>query len=472
MFEIIIYNTSGQKPEWAQRNPFLGASNIFAVGRLNHQLLAEMVGKISGDAILLMDGRFEMEMDDHSLDRLLAPVMEKVAGIAYSDYQERCGDLLSTHAVNDYQLGSIRDDFDFGPVMVLSAAAAKISFGPVQDLEYAGFYDLRLRVSEASRIIRSPECLYTVSNRAGSDQKAGERHFDYVDPANRAVQVELEKIATAHLKRIGAYLLPEFDEIGEDGEREYPVEASVIIPVKNRVGIIGEAVSSALTQKTDFPFNVIVVDNHSGDGTGEAVTRLAGQDTRVLHLIPRRTDLEIGGCWNEAIHSEACGRFAVQLDSDDLYSNPSSLQAMVGLLRTRRYAMAIGSYQLVNSRLEPIPPGLIDHREWTEENGRNNALRVNGLGAPRAFVTRLIRREGFPNVSYGEDYTAALALSRRFRIGRIYENLYLCRRWEGNTDSALSLEQKNRNDAYKDGVRTTEILARQQLNERRKRKDG
>jgi glycosyltransferase involved in cell wall biosynthesis len=274
----------------------------------------------------------------------------------------------------------------------------------------------------------------------------------------------MEAVATEHLKRLGAYLPPGWTPLPLSAE-PFPCEASVVIPVRNRAATVGEAVTSALNQRTDFPFNVLVVDNHSTDGTAALLEQLASRHARLRHIVPVRRDLGIGGCWQEAVCSSECGRFAVQLDSDDLYAGPLSLQRLVDALRWSDDAMVIGSYTIVDEGLKEIPPGLIDHREWTDENGRNNALRVNGLGAPRAFRTDLLRRMGFPNVSYGEDYAVALAISRQYRIGRIYDSLYLCRRWGGNTDAALSVEQANRNDAYKDTLRTLEILARQRKND-------
>jgi glycosyltransferase involved in cell wall biosynthesis len=273
----------------------------------------------------------------------------------------------------------------------------------------------------------------------------------------------MEAMATAHLKRVGAWLAPVFRDVLPANDR-FPVEASVVIPVRNRARTVADAAKSALEQRTDFPFNVIVVDNHSTDGTTAILADLAGRHPALKHLVPERSDLSIGGCWNEAIASDACGRFAVQLDSDDLYRGEEVLQRIVDLLRRGNCAMVVGAYTIVDRNLREIPPGLIDHREWTDDNGRNNALRINGLGAPRAFSTAILRRCGFPNVGYGEDYAVALRLSREYRIGRIYESLYLCRRWEGNTDAALSIDQANRHDAYKDRLRTIEIHARQRQN--------
>ena len=299
--------------------------------------------------------------------------------------------------------------------------------------------------------------------RRADEPSGSEKLFAYVDPRNEAVQKEMETVFTDYLKKIEAYLPSHRLRIMEQSPDSFPVEASVIIPVRNRKGTIAEAVKSALSQETDFPFNVIVVDNHSTDGTTDLLSDLARQNPAMNHIIPGRTGLGIGGCWNEALRSEVCGRFAVQLDSDDLYSSDRALQKIVDRLRQGDYAMVIGSYTLVDSRLEEVPPGLIDHREWTDENGHNNALRVNGLGAPRAFNTSLMRNFGFLNVSYGEDYAAALRICREYRIGRIYESLYLCRRWSGNTDAALSIVEANRNDAFKDSIRTEEILARQKM---------
>jgi len=321
-------------------------------------------------------------------------------------------------------------------------------------------YDLRLRISESRPIVRIPEPLYQAL--VTDARPSGQKQFDYVDPRNREYQIEMERLATEHLKRIGAYLEPQFDPVPVAREK-FPVKASVVIPVRNRERTVLEAIRSAAGQKTDFDFNVIVVDNHSTDKTTEILRDV--HDPHLIHIIPQRHDLGIGGCWNEAIYSEHCGQYAVQLDSDDLYINDGVLARIVGELERGPHAMVVGSYTIVDFSLKEIPPGLIDHSEWTRENGRNNALRINGLGAPRAFDTAVLRRiGGFPNVSYGEDYAVALRMSRHFEIGRIYESVYLCRRWEGNTDSALPLETTNRYDAYKDWLRTVEIAARRSRN--------
>jgi len=408
-------------------------------------------------------------LDLRAPDRLIETAEATGAGAVYADYAEICGETLREHPVNDYQTGSLRDGFDFGPLILLSTAAARRAirkYGEIPAYRRVGWYDLRLKISTDKDLFHLPERLSTVDIRltAAEGQKAGDGgHFAYVDPGNRALQVEMEAAATAHLKRIGAFLAPEFRDVPPSAD-SFPVEASVVIPVRNRVRTIADAVASALSQRTDFPFNVIVVDNHSTDGTTKRLAGLAGRHPGLKHLVPERRDLSIGGCWNEAIFSDLCGRYAVQLDSDDLYRGVDALQRLVDLLRKGDCAMAVGSYTLVDEQLREIPPGLIDHREWTDANGRNNALRINGMGAPRAFDTSLLRRVGFPNVGYGEDYAVALRLSREYRIGRIYDSLYFCRRWEGNTDASLSVEQMNRHDHYKDRLRTLEIRARRKMN--------
>jgi hypothetical protein len=415
---------------------------------------------------LLYFPRTDVRPDPRAPDRLFSAAEATGAGMVYADYAEICGETLREHPVNDYQSGSIRDSFDFGPLILISTAAASRvirKYGPLPPSHWAGWYDLRLRISTERGIFRLPERLSTVAKADGAAAKRGEGHFAYVDPRNRAFEAEMEKTATAHLKRIGAWLAPSFRDV-PPLTRHFPVEASVVIPVRNRVRTVANAIKSALLQRTDFPFNVIVVDNHSTDGTTGILAELAVRCPALKHVIPERLDLSIGGCWNEAIFSEDCGRYAVQLDSDDLYAGEDVLQRLVDALRRGNCALVVGAYTIVDEDLHEIPPGLIDHREWTDENGRNNALRINGLGAPRAFNTTILRRHGFPNVGYGEDYAVALRLSREYRIGRIYESLYLCRRWEGNTDAALSIEQTNRHDAYKDRLRTIEIHARRKLN--------
>jgi hypothetical protein len=417
--------------------------------------------------LLLLAGGQQISIEPLALEKLLQVTESTSAGMVYSDFYEgnKTGKIL--HPLIDYQPGSVRDDFDFGAMILLSVPAVRKSlkkYGVPPPVQFAGLYDLRLKVSINHPVYHLAEPLYSITKEDGPS--GDERLFSYVDPRNEAVQTEMETVFTDYLKKIGAYLPPHNLRQVEQEPGVFPVEASVIIPVKNRKETIADAVKSALSQRTDFPFNIIVVDNHSADGTTEVLSDLAGRHSSMKHVVPKRTDLGIGGCWNEAIHNETCGRYAVQLDSDDLYSSNHTLQRIVDMLRQGNYAMVIGSYTLVDAKMEKIPPGLIDHREWTDENGHNNALRINGLGAPRAFNTALMRAIGFLNVSYGEDYAAALRICREYRIGRMYDSLYLCRRWSGNTDSGLTLEAANRNDAFKDKLRTDEILARQGIAKR------
>lgn len=393
-----------------------------------------------------------------ALERLVGVAKDTDAGLVYSNYFEVKEHQLSRHPVIDYQLGSVRDDFNFGIMFLVKTKALKSIVNEITgNYNYAGLYEMRLALSRKYSFLRIPEFLYTISEF--DTRKSGEKQFDYVDPKNREVQIEMEKACTEHLKGIGAYLKPEFSKV-DFNKDEFSVEASVIIPVYNRVKTIADAIRSVLKQKTNFKFNLIIVDNHSNDGTTEVIENFS-DDERLVHLIPGRKDLGIGGCWNEAVHSESCGRFAVQLDSDDIYNSENTLQKIVNKFYEENSAMVIGSYQMTNFSLEEIPPGIIDHREWTPDNGRNNALRINGLGAPRAFYTPVLRKINIPNVNYGEDYAVGLAISRNYKIARIYEPVYQCRRWEGNSDAALSVEKTNENNFYKDRIRTIEILARQ-----------
>jgi glycosyltransferase involved in cell wall biosynthesis len=408
------------------------------------------------DVLFVGDPRVNIEPGPRMFTRMAQVMAETGGGWVYAD--------AAGHPRIDYQIGSIRDSFDFGPLVGISVPAARHA-GIDSGWKWGGLYDLRLRLSENRTIVRIPEPLYGASTIDA--RPTGQRQFDYVEPRNRNYQIEMEKIATAHLKRIGAWLPPGFEPVPAAAET-FPVKASVVIPVRNRERTILDAVQSALGQSADFEFNVIVVDNHSTDRTTE-ILRAIG-DSRVRHIVPERDDLGIGGCWNEAIYSGDCGRYAIQLDSDDLYIDDGVLRRVIAELEAGPYAMVIGSYTIVDFSLKTMPPGLIDHREWSRENGRNNALRVNGLGAPRAFNTSVLRRIGFPNVSYGEDYAVALRISRDYEIGRIYESVYLCRRWEGNSDSALPIEVANRYDFYKDWLRTVEMRARRRSGgERRSR---
>ncbi len=408
--------------------------------------ILELINAADSDVLFLGDPRVRIEPGLRMFDRMTQVMRESGCGWVYSD--------AAGHPRIDYQIGSIRDGFDFGPIVGVSVRAARES-GIESAWQWGGLYDLRLRISEKHAIVRIPEPLYSAPMI--DERPTGQKQFDYVDPRNRDYQIEMERIATAHLKRIGAWLKPHFETVPAPVET-FPVQASVVIPVRNREQTILDAIQSALAQSTDFEFNVIVVDNHSTDRTTEILHGIG--DSRVKHIVPGRRDLGIGGCWNEAIYSKECGRYAVQLDSDDLYVNDAVLRRIVGEFEAGPYAMVIGSYTMVDFSLNEIPPGVIDHREWSRENGRNNAFRVNGLGAPRAFNTSVLRRIGFPNVSYGEDYAVALRLSRDYEIARIYDSVYLCRRWEGNSDSALPLDVANRYDLYKDWLRTIEIQVR------------
>ena len=399
-----------------------------------------------------------------ALDRILSVAETMDAGMLYSDrYTVKNGELTKAPVI-PYQKGSVRNDFDFGSLRFVKTSLLKDCAKLYEDNRWnaAALYELTLYVSrQTTPIYYINEYLYTEEET--DLRKSGERQFDYVDPRNRDVQVEMEQVCTEHLKQIDAYVAPtDVTDIALGGE--FDVEASVIIPVKNRKKTIEDAIMSAMSQKTRFLYNIIIVDNHSNDGTTEIVARLANYDPRVIHIIPERKDLGIGGCWNMAVQDTRCGRFAIQLDSDDLYSRESTLQMIVDKFRSERCAMVIGSYRMCDFNLRTLPPGVIDHKEWTDENGRNNALRINGLGAPRAFYTPLLRQIGVPNTSYGEDYALGLAFSRQYRIGRIYDVVYLCRRWEGNSDAALSPERVNQNNYYKDQLRTLEITSRQNLN--------
>lgn len=422
-----------------------------------------LLDEVSTPVLLLVNGDANAVLSPDGIARLTSQVVETGVSAMYSNYVEETPTGTADHPTTPYQLGSIRDGFDFGPVVAMNVDAIRQTrsrFGPLMNTEFAAWYDLRLRLSVLSLPVHIPEILYRCQKL--DNRPTGQQIFDYQDPRHRSSQEEMEKVATEHLKRIGAYLAPKFAK-PPTGEGKYPVEASVIIPVRNRAKTIGDAVRSALAQEAPFKFNVIVVDNHSTDGTTDILRELAAKNDRLVHLVPERTDLGIGGCWNHGVQSPQCGRVAVQLDSDDLYSGPDTVRQIVAKM-DEGYAMVVGSYQMVNFELKEIPPGLIDHREWTRDNGRNNALRVNGLGAPRAFLTELFRRHPLPNVSYGEDYWIGMRLSREYEIGRIFESVYLCRRWDGNTDANLPLPAKNAHDAYKDRLRTLEILARQQMN--------
>lgn len=412
--------------------------------------------------LLTLDASSVIEISPESFTRMVSVMSDTGAAIVYSDYRSDGPDGPdSVQKCIDYRPGSVRDDFSFGPAVLVNTKLLHKAVASIDECyEYAAWYDARLRLSELGEIIHIPEPLYTVRLHSPEDGSEA-THFSYVDPRNAIVQTEMEQAFTSWLKRIGAWL-PQ-PSGGIDFGDDFPVEASVIIPVRNRVDTIGDAIFSALDQTPGFDFNVIVVDNHSTDGTTEVIRRLA-DDPRLIHLIPEETTLGIGGCWNRAISDPRCGRFAVQLDSDDLYSSPHTLSAIVECFRKQQCAMVVGSYSLTDFNLNPIPPGIIDHKEWTDANGHNNLLRVNGIGAPRAFSTAIVRRLQFPDVCYGEDYAMALRISRSYRIGRIFDVLYLCRRWDGNSDARPTRDKLNRFNTYKDTLRSWEITARQKRN--------
>ncbi len=432
--------------------------------RLSTEAMRTLAAGASGETTIISLSDETIRFTATGRKRMEQVLNETGGAMVYSDY--------TGHCLIDYQEGALRDDFDFGHcVMVNNSMLRKAVEGMVGDYEAAGWYDLRLRLSRLGRIIHIPEALYEVAPHAGCNKPesgpGSEEQFAYVDPRNRESQIEMEKAVTDHLGSIGALVNADSYPPIDFASESFDTEVSVVIPVRNRRLTIADAVRSALAQQAGFRFNVIVVDNRSDDGTSGILAEIASREPR-LHVI----DLKnmdgpapgIGGCWNIAVNSEHCGRFAVQLDSDDVYSRPDTLELIVRKFYEERCAMVVGSYMLTDFDGNPLPPGLIDHKEWTDQNGANNALRINGLGAPRAFFTPIARKISFPDVSYGEDYAMGLAVSRHFRISRIYEPLYSCRRWEGNSDHALSEERINRNNSYKDRVRTIELLARIEMN--------
>ena len=423
--------------------------------------IASIAENTDADYVMICTRHTTIGWGNNTLERFLRVADDTDAVMVYADHYKMVEGKMEKHPVIDYQSGSLRDDFDFGSLWCIKAQALAdyIAQPDREEYQFAALYDLRLYLSRVGEIFHLNEFLYSEAEL--DTRKSGEKQFDYVNPRNREVQIEMEKACTQHLGKVGALIDTTFYRQPDFGEQEFEYEASVIIPVFNREKTVADAVKSALGQKASFKFNVIVVNNHSTDRTGEILDELKADN--LIQIVPERTDLGIGGCWNEAINSSFCGKFAVQLDSDDLYSSPKTLQKIVDAFYKQKAAMIIGSYRMCDFDLNTLPPGLIDHKEWTDENGCNNALRINGLGAPRAFFTPLVRQIQFPNTSYGEDYALGLAFSRRYRIGRIYDELYLCRRWGGNSDAALSVEKVNANNLYKDRLRTMELKARQHL---------
>ena len=429
------------------------------------EALREIAKTVGGTYFILYTKPHPLEMGEFAVERMTAVADDMSADMVYADHYELVAgedgrEVRRRHPLIECQKGALRNDFDFGSVLLFRTSSFKKAVEAMdKDWNWGALYDLRLRMD---RIVHMNEYLYP---EVETDlRKSGEKQFDYVDPRNREVQIEMEKICTDHLKRIGGYLEPVFKDPQPAEDQVFPVTATVVIPVFNRIRTVRDAVESALSQECDFPFNVIVVDNHSTDGTTALLEEIAAKDERLIHVVPTRNDLGIGGCWNQAVHHEKCGEFAVQLDSDDVYSGTDTLTKIVNAFREQKCAMVVGTYQMTDFSMNPIPPGIIDHREWTEDNGRNNALRINGLGAPRAFWTPLLRTINLPNTSYGEDYALGLRISREYRIGRIYDVLYCCRRWEGNSDAALEIEKVNANNLYKDRIRTWELEARIAMN--------
>ena len=435
---------------------------VIAIDSLNSSAtMKKIAAAAEGDYTLFYTKYNKLVMGYLALERMVRLANDSKAAMVYADNYQIVDGKKSNAPVIDYQFGSLRDDFNFGSVLFFNTKALKAAAAEI-DAEYtaAGLYDLRLKVSRQGDLVHINEYLYTEVALPVATE--GESHFSYVDPKNRGVQIEMEQACTDHLKKICGYLEPKFEEINfNQGDFEY--EASVIIPVRNRVRTVRDAIKSVLSQKTDFKFNLIVIDNGSTDGTTEAIQEFK-DDERLIHIIPERDDLGIGGCWNAGVNHPKCGKFAVQLDSDDVYSDENTLAKMVAAFYEQNCSMVVGTYMLTDINMQMIPPGVIDHKEWTPENGRNNALRINGLGAPRAFYTPMLREINVPNTSYGEDYALGLAFSRHYQIGRVYDVVYFCRRWEDNSDHALDINKTNANNLYKDRIRTWELQARVELN--------
>lgn len=445
-----------------QRCPAVKTVCILPEQPFSSEAVRQMAATADMPFTLLCTKPTVLSLGQLALERMIQIAEDTEAGLVYSDRYQQTAEGLKVAPVIDYQKGSLRDDFDFGALLLLNTEKMKAATACMkQDYRFAGLYDLRLKLSQQADLVHINELLYTEVETDA--RRSGEKLFDYVDPRNRERQVEMEQACTEHLKEIGGYLAPKFKPIDFENT-DFVYEASVIIPVRNRIRTIRDAIRSVLKQQTGFPFNLIVIDNHSTDGTTEAIDEFK-DDPRLIHLIPERTDLGIGGCWNEGVHHPQCGKFVVQLDSDDVYPDEHTLTKMVQAFYEQQCGMVVGTYQMTNFDMEPIPPGIIDHREWTPENGRNNALRINGLGAPRAFYTPLLRQINLPNTSYGEDYALGLRFSRYYQIGRVYDVVYLCRRWDDNSDAALDVTKMNAHNLYKDRIRTWELQARIRLNQ-------
>lgn len=429
--------------------------------RCSTAAIRKIGAEASAPFTLLYTKSTELRFVQFAQERMVTIAEDTGAAMVYADHFNETDGVVTPAPVIDYQEGSLRDDFDFGSVMLFRTSALKEAVSRMDtEYEYAALYDLRLKVSQKGKLEHINEFLYYEVET--DTRKSGEKIFDYVDPRNRAVQIEMEKACTEHLKAVGGYLAPEFKHI-EFSNEPFEYEASVVIPCKNRVRTIGDAIKSALNQKTSFKYNVIVVDDNSTDGSVDVIKQFVG-DPKLIYIAQDKTYHAIGGNWNSAIHHPLCGKFALQLDSDDVYSDENTVQKFVDAFYDQNCAMVIGTYRMTNFQMETLPPGVIDHKEWTPDNGRNNALRINGLGAPRGFYVPMLRTINFPTTKYGEDYAVGLRICREYQIGRIYDVMYNCRRWEGNSDAALDIEKVNANNLYKDRIRTWELKARIAMN--------
>ena len=430
-------------------------------GVVSSESIKAIADKSDAEFSMIITKEVAIELGYFSLERFEYIASSTNAGFVYSNYFDVVEGVKSNHPVIAYQDGSLRDDFNFGPLLFVKAEALKAAAANfTEDYDHAGLYSARLSMTLENELVHVDEFLYSQSDV--DSRASGKKIFDYVDPANRGVQIEMEKAVTKYLKEVGAYLKPEFKEVKFE-EGNFQLEASVIIPVRNRERTLRDAIQSVMDQTPKFDFNLIIVNNHSTDGTTEIIEEMSAKYKNIIHIVPERTDLGIGGCWNLGVHDDRCGKFAIQLDSDDVYANEHTVQKIVDAFYKENAAMVVGSYTMTDVDLNEIPPGLIDHKEWTPENGRNNALRINGLGAPRAFYTPVLRDVKIPNVNYGEDYGLGLSISRNYQIGRIYDSVYLVRRWDDNSDASLSIEAMNKHNVYKDRLRTYEFKARLEL---------